>query len=125
MSYYLIVTYHDPTAHIFRSQEASSMGSMSPLRDRSRIDMPTLHKSMVRSKIEYYSFLWNSVKIREILKLENVQKSVTILRSTDVDIFSTGTDKRNLTSCPCRDLRVPLRYSCVEDSQQLCGKQHC
>ena len=51
--------------------------TLSAFRDRSQIVMLTLYKSMVRSKLEYCCPVWNPVKITEIQKLENVQRSFT------------------------------------------------
>ena len=46
-------------------------------RDRSRVTMMTLYKSLIRSKVEYCCPLWNPSKIRDIQTLENVQKEFT------------------------------------------------
>ena len=50
---------------------------LSVFRDRSTLVMMTLYKTMVRSKLEYCCPVWNPVKITDIQKLENVQRSFT------------------------------------------------
>ena len=65
---------------------------MSAFRDRSPTVMLTLCMSMVRSKLEYCCPVWNPVKITEIQRLENVQRSFTrkILGCGELH-FITGT----------------------------------
>ena len=50
---------------------------LSVFRDRSELTMMTLYKSMVRSRVEYCSPLWNPSKITDIQTLENIQRSFT------------------------------------------------
>ena len=46
-------------------------------KDRSEGTMLTLLKSLIRTKLEYCSPLWSPCKIRDIAKLENVQRFFT------------------------------------------------
>ena len=50
---------------------------LSVFRDRSTLVMMNLCKIMVRSKLEYCCPVWNPVKITDIQKLDNVQRSFT------------------------------------------------
>lgn len=66
------------SAHIEHTvQGAQKMASwaLSAFRDRSSTLMLTLFKTMVRSRLEYCCPVWNPVKIADIQKLENVQRS--------------------------------------------------
>ena len=66
------------SAHIEHTvQSAQKMASwvLSAFRDRSSALMLTLFTTMVRSKLEYCCPVWNPVKIADIQKLENVQRS--------------------------------------------------
>ena len=63
--------------------------ALSAFRDRSQVVMLTLYKSMVRSKLEYCCPVWNPVKVGDIQKLENVQRSFTrkILGCSDLQYW--------------------------------------
>ena len=50
-------------------------GLLCAFRDSSTLLMLTLYKYMVRSRLEYCCPLWNPVKIGDIQKLENIQRS--------------------------------------------------
>ena len=60
-------------------QSARTMASwvLSVFRDRSRLVMLTLYKTMVRSRLEYCCPLWNPSKVQDIQALENVQRNFT------------------------------------------------
>ena len=51
--------------------------TLSVFSDRSELTMMTLYKTMIRSRVEYSSPLWNPTKITDIQTLENIQRSFT------------------------------------------------
>ena len=70
-------------------------------RDRSRLTMLTLFKSMVRSKLEYYCPLWSPTAVSDILKLEKVQR-----------VFTSKVNR-------CRDLPYCERLKCLRILESL------
>ena len=68
------------SAHIAKTAEDSKKmlhWVLSVFRDRSKLTMLTLYKSMVRSKLEYCCPLWDPSAISDIRKLEDVQRLFT------------------------------------------------
>ena len=68
------------TTHVNRTVESSKKTAnwvLSVFSDRSADLMLTLFKTMVRSKLEYSSPVWNPSSIEEIQKLESVQRTFT------------------------------------------------
>ena len=59
------------------SARRMSAWTLSVFRNRSETTMLTLFKSMIRSRLEYCSILWNPSKITDIQTLENIQRSFT------------------------------------------------
>ena len=67
-------------AHIkIISNNANKMASwmLGTFKDRSKFLMTLLFKTMVRSRLEYCSALWNPYKIQDIQTLEAIQRSFT------------------------------------------------
>ena len=62
---------------ITESAKKMSAWVLSVFHDRSEPTMLTLYKSLVRSRVEYNSPLWNTNKITDIQTLENLQRSFT------------------------------------------------
>ena len=50
---------------------------LSVFKDRSANTMLPLYKTLVRSRLEYCSTLWNPAKVEDIMKLENLQRTLT------------------------------------------------
>ena len=50
---------------------------LSVFKDRSANTMLPLYKTLVRSRLEYCSPLWNPAKVEDIMKLENLQRTLT------------------------------------------------
>ena len=48
--------------------------TLSVFSDRSELTMMTLYKTMICSRVEYSSPLWNPTKITDIQTLENIQR---------------------------------------------------
>ena len=59
------------------SARKMSAWTLSVFRDRSKLNMMTLYKSMIRPRVEYCSPLWHPNKISDIQTLENIQRSFT------------------------------------------------
>ena len=62
---------------IAESARRMAAWTLSVFRDRSESTMLTLYKSMIRSRLEYNSPLWNPSNIADIQTLENIQRSFT------------------------------------------------
>ena len=50
---------------------------LSVFRDRSKITMLSLYKTLIRSKLEYCCCLWDPTKIEDIIKIEAIQRLYT------------------------------------------------
>ena len=50
---------------------------LSVFRDRSKITMLSLYKTLIRSKLEYCCCLWDPTKIEDIIKIESIQRLFT------------------------------------------------
>lgn len=68
------------TTHISRmvsSAQQVASWVLGVFRDRSRQTMLQLYKSLIRSRVEYSSPLWNPHKISDIQSIENIQRQFT------------------------------------------------
>ena len=68
------------SAHIGKTAEEGKKTLswvLSVFRDRSKYTMLTLYNSLVRSKLEYCCPLWDPSSVKDIQKLENVQRVFT------------------------------------------------
>ena len=61
--------------HITEVARKMASWVLSAFRDRTPTVMLTLYKSLIRSRLEYCSPVWNPSKISDIQKLENIQRS--------------------------------------------------
>ena len=78
------------------AENAKRMASwvLGTFRNRSKVVMTLLYKTMVRSRLEYCSALWNPHKIQDIKTLEAIQRSFT----------------RRISGCKDMDYWERLRY---------------
>jgi hypothetical protein len=74
----LHVDYPDHTNYHGRECQKIASWLLGTFNSRSVLDMNLLYKTMVRSRFEYCSALWNPHRIQDIQTLEAIQRSFTL-----------------------------------------------
>ena len=86
---------------------------LSVFKDRSANTILPLYKTLVRSRLEYCSPLWNPTKVEDIMKLEKLQRTLTA-KITEVRHLTYWERLKSLQLMSLQRRRE--RYPCIQHS---------